>query len=312
MIAGLDSEIPPTPADVQLAVAGGVGKWSGYLATRNHVGLGRPWTQAEFEVARQCGTKPIAFCSGWDDPVACKALAAAWDVLLCLDIENGIRGYGGWTQPWLDVSGAGAYGNFPVLALVKAPFYVGAAYVGHDPKSSWPPSQPRPLEPCGWQWEGSHPEFGDTVDRQWLDDWFGPPPAPVPVPTPQPQHEEDAMRSFVIEAKDATPDQPFTIASPISIAGRDTNWNATARTFTQIQMYAWAPDGTSLGNKGYEIWPNKPNEKGPVPASGTASELGATGPCTLGLVISGPVDPSDPQQIVTGGPVVLVLHDETT
>jgi hypothetical protein len=138
----------------------------------NTVGLYHDWTRAEFEVARQCGSTPIAYCSGWDDPVACKAQAAAWNVLLCLDNEGGIRPDGAWAQPWLDASGAGVYGNAPVHRL-RAAFHVLAAYPssGDPGGASWNYTA-RPAGPCGWQWAGTHTEFGIGVDSTWFDDWF--------------------------------------------------------------------------------------------------------------------------------------------
>src|SRR5436305_6106352 len=107
MIAGLDSSYSvPTLAQAEAAGRAGVHLWSGYLATRPNVGLAHPWSEYNFQVVRQAGMRSIAFCSGWDDPAACKALAAQWGVLLCLDVEGGIRADGPWVQPWLDASGA--------------------------------------------------------------------------------------------------------------------------------------------------------------------------------------------------------------
>src|SRR5207237_988026 len=31
---------------------------------------------------------------------------------------------------------------------------------------------PRPNGPCGWQWQGTHKEFGWSVDRGWFEDSF--------------------------------------------------------------------------------------------------------------------------------------------
>lgn len=169
MIKGLDSSTMPTAAQARAAAAAGIRLWSGYLQTRANVGLYAPWTKAGFDCARLCGSTPIAFCSGWDDPVACKALAAAWGVRLCLDVEGGIRGDGPWVQGWLNASGAGLYGNAPVHNKI-APFHILAAYPGLDPKATW--SGAGPGTPCGWQFQGTHTEFGVGVDRGWYDDWF--------------------------------------------------------------------------------------------------------------------------------------------
>jgi hypothetical protein len=182
MVIGLDSAAPPSAAQVAAAQGAGVAVWGGYLATKPNVGLLRPWSQAEFTVAKALSGVPLAFASGWDDPVRCQGLAAAWGVRLCLDVEGGIRGDGNWVQPWLDLSGAGLYGQHSVDSLGRlhsihvgrnAPFHIAAWYVNHDPVTTWPAGTARPVTPCGWQWQNSHNAFGVTVDRSWLDDWFG-------------------------------------------------------------------------------------------------------------------------------------------
>jgi hypothetical protein len=100
-----------------------------------------------------------------------KAQGAAWDVPICLDVEGGIRASGPWVPSWLATSGAGLYGNPPVHPGMTAAFHVLAAYPGYDPNASW--SGSRPASPCGWQFQGTHGEFGVSVDRGWYDDWFG-------------------------------------------------------------------------------------------------------------------------------------------
>lgn len=170
MIVGLDSAYAPTVLEAQAAHDAGTRLWSGYLATRPQVGLYHAWTHADFDRARLCGGTPIAFASGWDDPVGCKALAAEWNVRLCLDVESGIRGDGGWVQTWLDASGAGLYGVANVHTNRRAPFHVLAWYIA-DPGATWS-SYGRPASPCGWQWWNSHSAFGVTVDQGYYDDWF--------------------------------------------------------------------------------------------------------------------------------------------
>src|SRR6266699_43709 len=128
MIQGLDSAAMPNLAQVQSAKAAGRRVWSGYIATKAGVGLYSPWSKAGFDVARQCGGTPIAYCSGWDDPVALKALGASWGVRLCLDVEGGIRGDGPWVPGFLDASGAGLYGNPPVHPGRNAAFHICAVY----------------------------------------------------------------------------------------------------------------------------------------------------------------------------------------
>lgn len=176
MISGLDSAYPPSPDAALAAKADGIRLWGGYLASVpydgwSHFGLYHPWPPEGFEFARLCGSTPIAFCSGWDDPGTLKALAEGWHLRLCLDVEGGIRPDGSWVQGWLDASGAGLYGNAPVHRGRRAAFYILAAYPGYDPSASW--SGPRPNGPCGWQWQGTHTEFGVGVDRGAYDDWFG-------------------------------------------------------------------------------------------------------------------------------------------
>lgn|GEM_PF-7090824 len=189
MIAGLDSSFnKPTSAQLAQAKAHGVRMWSGYLATRPGVGLAAPWPQSDFDRVKAAGLSTIAFCSGRDDPAACKSRAAAWGVRLCLDVESGIRADGPWVQDWLTKSGAGLYGNPPVFKGRRAAFYVLAAYLNSDPHATWSPHVPRPNGPCGWQWRGTHTEFGCSVDRGWYDDWFatGAAPAPSAPPFPYP------------------------------------------------------------------------------------------------------------------------------
>jgi hypothetical protein len=179
MIQGLDSASEPSAAQAQAAKAGGVGIWSGYIGTRPNTGV-RSWSQQGFENARLCGSMPLAYCSGYDDPVGVRNLAIAWRVRLCLDCENGIRGLhdpnSGWVQPFLDASGAGLYGGAQIHQQgFRAPFYVLGAYpTSGDPwNASWIGPSPVPSAPHGWQWAGSHGAFGVTVDSTTFDDWFG-------------------------------------------------------------------------------------------------------------------------------------------
>jgi hypothetical protein len=174
VIAALDSSFSAPSADAaRAAAAAGVRVWCGYIATRSNVGLAAPWPRGAFENARLCGGMPIAYCSGRDDPGAVRNLAAAWSVRPCLDVEAGIRDNGPWVQDWLNASGAGLYGLAAVHGGRAAAFHVIARYPGRDPRATWPADVARPSGPVGWQWQGSHSEFGCTVDRSWLDDWFG-------------------------------------------------------------------------------------------------------------------------------------------
>lgn len=172
VIVGIDSSYAkPTAQLVAQFRAAGVKMWSGYLTTKSGVGIAAPWSQADFDLAKQLGAIPLAFCSGWDDPIACKALAAAWGVRLCLDVENSIRGFGSWVQGWLDASGAGVYGNIGVHG-VSAPFHILSAYPGVQENTTWFSGYTKPNTPCGWQYQGTHVEFGIEVDTGNYDDWF--------------------------------------------------------------------------------------------------------------------------------------------
>lgn len=178
MIATVDSSIVrPTLAQAEQANAAGIGMWWGYLATQQAPGsfnLVAPWSQADFDVVLQVFGRAGAFVSGLDDPLALKQLAAAWGIaLLALDDEDAIRALTvpDWRPAFLQASAAGLYG---VLGRhdIAAPFRIVAGYPGTDPAATWPTSPP-PAEPHGWQWAGTHTEFGLSVDRSWLDDWFG-------------------------------------------------------------------------------------------------------------------------------------------
>jgi hypothetical protein len=180
MIAGLDSAEPqnrPTAAMIPQLKAAGIRIWGGYIATRGGVNLLSAWDLGSFDIVRQLDSTPLAFCSGLDDPVALKALATDWRVRLCLDNESGFRLDGPWVQPFLDASGAGLYGNAPVHVGRNAPFHILADYPCTppqlcDPGTTWRDTVPRPPTPTGWQWAGTHTEFGLSVDRAWYDDWF--------------------------------------------------------------------------------------------------------------------------------------------
>src|SRR5439155_8028783 len=169
MIAGLDSSFAvPTNAQLAQAKAAGVGLWAGYLP---EAGVAHGWSQSDFDRVKAAGLATLAFCSGQADPLTAKRNGEAWGVRICLDVERTIRADGPWVQPWLDASGAGLYGNLPVHGGRTAAFHLLADYpASGDPKMTW--LGVRPPAPCGWQWEGTHDEFGASVDRGWYDDWF--------------------------------------------------------------------------------------------------------------------------------------------
>jgi hypothetical protein len=189
MIAGLDSSFDrPTPDVAEAAFAEGVRVWGAYLPPG--VGFAAPWDLASVRVLQAAGMRVIGFGSGNDDPGQVAATAAAWGVLGCLDDEDGIRQGTGWQQGWLDASGFGLYGVHAVVngqltsrhVGIGARFHIAAWYPGTDPGATWPPGTWTPDTPTGWQWQGTHIEFGLSVDRSWLDDWFGtmkPPQTPL-------------------------------------------------------------------------------------------------------------------------------------
>lgn len=188
MISALDSAYAPTQSQAQQARAAGVGLWNGYLASKPGVGLLNAWSEVDFGVsAGVFGAAPVGFCSGWDDPGAVRMLGAAWGVRPCLDLESGIRDDGPWVDPWLQASGAGLYGLLAVH-YHAAPFRIVAGYpTSGDPVATWPLSKGTPpTEPHGWQWAGTHVEYGVVVDSEWLDDWFAAAPA------------EDDMKGFIV------------------------------------------------------------------------------------------------------------------
>ena len=176
MIASLDSSFDaPTLAQARAAKAAGIGFWWGYLATRPNVGLAAPWPELAFSNVLEGGLGCGAFVSGWDDPVALRELAQAWRIpLLALDDEDGIRPLSqpDWRPAFLQALGGGHYGLLGRLTL-PAQFRIAALYPpGGCTGATWPTS-PAPAGPHGWQCQGTHTEFGLSVDRSALDDWFG-------------------------------------------------------------------------------------------------------------------------------------------
>lgn len=168
----LDSSFDrPTPAQLSEAWNAGVRVWGVYLATKPNVGLAAPWSLADVQVVLDAGYGVVAFASGWDDPVALRQLAEQLGVRLFLDDEDAIRSVGGWEQAWLDAAGAGLYGLRAVHSGITAVAHIMAEYPGFDPAATWDGTPPG--TPHGWQWQGTHTEFGLSVDRSWVDDWFG-------------------------------------------------------------------------------------------------------------------------------------------
>ena len=178
----LDSSIDrPNAAQVSAAYQAGVRVWGGYIGIRplNLLGLQTVWSRADFDVVLQGGMAAIGYCSGWDDPLAIRNLGHAWGVLPCVDVEPGIRDDGPWLDAWLGASGAGLYGLQQVHYETGRPigrlaaFNIMANYPGFDPQATWNPLLTPPVVPHGWQWQGTHTEFGLSVDSNWLDDALG-------------------------------------------------------------------------------------------------------------------------------------------
>lgn len=115
-----------------------------------------------------------------------------------LDSLAELKSASAWIQPWLDAAGSGQYGNYWVHPGVRAPFYVLAAYptAGDPLDASWWTATARPGSLCGWQFHGSMPFAGMTIDLSWFDDalyaYLGGA-APKPPDPPAPQGDEDDM-----------------------------------------------------------------------------------------------------------------------
>lgn len=89
MKRGFDSAYPPTPAQIAAAKAAGIDAWLGYFAGPNIL---NGWSEADFQAVMNGGLATGAYCSGWSDPAAMKAQAAAWGVpVVMLDDESAIR-----------------------------------------------------------------------------------------------------------------------------------------------------------------------------------------------------------------------------
>lgn len=173
MLKGLDSASPPSDSQIQQALKDGVKLWSGYIPGPYIDKVSNPWEKADFQRVLNAGMNAIGYASGYSDPGYVAQTAHDWGILAALDMEYGIRTKGSWTQPWLDKAGAGLYAHPQDHSGLTAVFHVAADYPGYNPKKTWPGGYPRPDTPCGWQWHGTHTEYGVSVDSSWFDDWFG-------------------------------------------------------------------------------------------------------------------------------------------
>lgn len=104
--------------------------------------------------------------------------------------------------------------------------------------------------------------------------------------------EEDTMRALTVF--DLAPGQVKWIGGP----DQGTLWNAVAASdqSTTLTVIAYELDGTPIRTRQGSLPGNQPNVKGPGQFYGTASDLGAVGPCTLGFVNDG------------GGPCTVTVH----
>jgi hypothetical protein len=182
-LKGCDSSFSvPTLAQARAAYADGVRVWGGYLGSRLNLGLAVRWGREQFAVVQQAGMTAIGFCSGWDDPDWIRTTAAAWGILPCVDVEHGIRDDGPWVRDWVRRAGCGLYGLGSTHYEPGEPVGRDAAFniVARYPSAgctgaSWDPAAgQRPPRLCAWQCQGSHTEYGVTVDTGFYDVGFAP------------------------------------------------------------------------------------------------------------------------------------------
>lgn len=196
LILVADSATPPKVAQLKAAKAAGVQGWNGYLASGPNEDILEPWTEADFELVLSVLRYTMGYVSGLDDPAWLKATAKAWGIPISLDDENGVRGDGAWTDPFLAASGAGLYGGSAVQKahLTHAhPFYVFSEYPasGNPSQGNWPPGFAAPPQRKGWQYSDKGNLGGLEVDLSIFDEAIYGAVAPV---------EEDDMGQLVVAA----------------------------------------------------------------------------------------------------------------
>jgi LysM repeat protein len=202
MLAGLDSAYPPSAAQASAARNAGIGLWAGYLPLP---GAYHGWTPQDFENARSVGA---TFCYAFPAaaPVQARMAAATLGAPLCLDNARGDTAdpFAASLAAWLAAAApCGMYAQPDVLEHWQGhyAFAVLATRPGGDPHSS--DGGFALGVPTGNQWQGSHLEFGVTVDRGWYDPAFGgqlptapgaPPTPPAPPPPPAPAPNDYTVR----------------------------------------------------------------------------------------------------------------------
>lgn len=268
----LDSDWEPSAAQVAAAKSAGWQAWLGYLQTKPGVYLAGPWSDAAFGVVRAGGLLTGAYVSGWDDPTALRAKAAALGITIILDVESGIRGDGLWVDPFLAASGAAIYGDIAVMtahATHGHPAYVFAGYPGGPQSATWPSYGPvlDPARPTGWQYQGTTQEPFGAVDLSNFDQ-----------AALQPQEGEDVS---VLQL--GVDELAFVSGLPATAM-----WAAVSASDSTVKVICYDMAGKPLG--GTQVLPlggNQPNVLGPTAQSGLASAIGATGLCTLGFEAGG-------------------------
>lgn len=289
-IAAVNSYAPPSATQLDAAQRAGIRMWNGYLSSRQDPGIDTRWSAPAFVAIRAklgpvwlngVAYNGIAYCSGQAQPLVCKAIGKAWNVLIALDVEGGIRPLGSWTQAWVDEAQSGVYGNAPVMT-VRAAFHVIAAWVADAPASSWPGNVHRPPGPCGWQWAGNVPLLGEVVDRNSFDSSFATPPSP----TPAPEEPPEVQTPIVIPATGGA--EPTLVPG---VTGSNT-LELAAYQPCNVEIFLWTPQGGAVASRVITLSGNQPGKLGPVEVYGTLYELFAAPPATEGG--SGPVRPGVP------------------
>ncbi len=288
IVQAVDSYAPPTNEQLQQAKAAGIRMWNGYLSNPQDPGIDSVWSAADFQrIAAVLGPvwygghayNGLAYCSGDADPGVCQRLGALWNVLICLDVENSIRAYGSWTQPWIDTAGiCGVYGNIGVQ-VVRASFHVLAAWVTDEPTTTWPTTAVRPDTPCGWQWKGNVPMLGSTVDRNVFDVSF--------ITAPLPPTEDDVY-GFFLEAS-GDPNQGNFVEFPGVRAGMTfhlASQDRTGKTGNVVMVFA-TDASTPTTNKTVTLTGTLPGKHGPTTVDVPAADLAGTNSGSLTFMNEG-------------------------